>query len=92
MAKAKSKPKSDYPEIAELVVETAKKRGGNQQLTDINWVTKTLFKYQNGVIPLTDTDADCVRIGEGLRPRYEWQITRDDVSFANANSVKKGWK
>ena len=68
MAKAKSK--SEYPEIAKLVVETAKKRGGNLQLTDINWVTKTLFKYQNGVTPLTDTDSDCVRIGEGLRPRY----------------------
>jgi len=89
---AKAKLKSEYPEIAELVVETAKKRGGNQQLTDINWVTKTLFKYQNGVTPLTDTDSDCVRIGEGLRPRYEWQITRDHVAFANANSVKKGWK
>lgn len=67
----KSKVKSNYPEIAELVVTTAKKRGGNQLLTDVNWVTKTLFKYQNGVTPLTDTDSDCVRIGEELRPRYE---------------------
>jgi hypothetical protein len=88
----KSKPKSDYPEIVELVVDTARKRGGNQLLTDVNWVTKTLFKYQNGVTPLTDTDSDCVRIGEELRPRYEWQITRDDVVFANQNSIKKGWK
>ena len=89
---AKAKLKLDYPEIAQLVVETAKKRGGNQQLTDINWVTKTLFKYQNGVTPLTDTDSDCVRIGEGLRPRYEWQVTRDHVRTAEQNSIKKGWK
>jgi hypothetical protein len=41
---------------------------------------------------LTDTDSDCVRIGEELRPRYEWQITRDHVAFANQNSIKKGWK
>jgi hypothetical protein len=88
----KSKVKSPYPEIAELVVDTARKRGGNQLLTDVNWVTKTLFKYQNGVTPLTDTDSDCVRIGEELRPRYEWQITRDHVAFANQNSIKKGWK
>ena len=88
----KSKVKSNYPEIVELVVDTARKRGGNQLLTDINWVTKTLFKYQNGVIPLTDTDSDCVRIGEELRPRYKWQITRDHVAFANQNSIKKGWK
>ena len=87
-----AKAKSPYPQIAELVVKEAKKRGGNQQLTDINWVTKTLFKHQNGVTPLTDTDSDCVRIGEELRPRYEWQITRDDVVFANQNSIKKGWK
>lgn len=87
-----TKAKSPYPQIAELVVETTKKRGGNQQLTDINWVTKTLFKYQNGVTPLTDTDSDCVRIGEGLRPRYEWQVTRDHVRTAEQNSIKKGWK
>ena len=89
---AKAKLKSEYPQIVELVVKEAKKRGGNQQLTDINWVTKTLFKYQNSAIPLTDTDSDCVRIGEGLRPRYEWQVTRDHIAFANANSAKKGWK
>ena len=88
----KSKVKSNYPEIAELVVTTARKRGGNQLLTDVNWVTKTLFKYQNGVTPLTDTDSDCVRIGEELRPRYEWQVTRDHVAFANQNGIKKGWK
>ena len=87
-----TKAKSPYPQIAELVVKEAKKRGGNQQLTDINWVTKTLFKYQNGVTPLTDTDSDCVRIGEGLRPRYEWQVTRDHVRTAEQNSIKKGWK
>ena len=87
-----AKAKSPYPQIAELVVKEAKKRGGNQQLTDINWVTKTLFKYQNGVTPLTDTDSDCVRIGEGLRPRYEWQVTRDHVRTAEQNSIKKGWK
>ena len=87
-----TKAKSPYPQIAELVVKTTKKRGGNQQLTDINWVTKTLFKYQNGVTPLTDTDSDCVRIGEGLRPRYEWQVTRDHVRTAEQNSIKKGWK
>ena len=87
-----AKAKSPYPQIAELVVKEAKKRGGNQQLTDINWVTKTLFKYQNGVTPLTDTDSDCVRIGEGLRPRYEWQVTRDHVRTAEQNSIRKGWK
>ena len=87
-----TKAKSPYPQIAELVVKEAKKRGGNQQLTDINWVTKTLFKYQNGVTPLTDTDSDCVRIGEGLRPRYEWQVTRDHVRTAEQNSIRKGWK
>ena len=87
-----AKAKSPYPQIAELVVKEAKKRGGNQQLTDINWVTKTLFKYQNGVTPLTDTDSDCVRIGEGLRPRYTWQVTRDHVRTAEQNSIKKGWK
>lgn len=87
-----AKPKSPYPQIAELVVKEAKKRGGNQQLTDVNWVTKTLFKYQNGVTPLTDTDSDCVRIGEELRPRYEWQVTRDHVRTADQNSIKKGWK
>ena len=87
-----TKAKSPYPQIAALVVKEAKKRGGNQQLTDINWVTKTLFKYQNGVTPLTDTDSDCVRIGEGLRPRYEWQVTRDHVRTAEQNSIKKGWK
>jgi len=89
---AKSKVKSPYPKIAELVVKTARKRGGNQLLTDINWVTKTLFKYQHGVIPLTDTDADCVRIGEGLRPRYEWQITLDHLRVAEQSQTKTGWK
>ncbi|HEY9867172.1 MAG TPA: hypothetical protein V6D21_23555 [Candidatus Obscuribacterales bacterium] len=92
MARTKSKSKSDYPEIAKLVVEVAKKRGGNQQITDINWVTKTLFKYQHGVIPLTDTESDCVRIGEGLRPRYTWQITRDHVRAAEQNQAQKGWR
>lgn len=88
----KKSQKSPYPRIAELVVEIAKKHGGNQQLTDINWVTKTLFKYQHNPIPLTDTESDCVRIGEGLRPRYEWQVTRDHVRTAEQNSIKKGWK
>lgn len=92
MAKARSKPKSEYPEIAELVVKIARKRGGNQLLTDVKWVTKTLFKYQNGATPLTDVDADCFRLAEGLRPRYEWQITRDHVRTAEQNSVKKGWR
>lgn len=89
---AKAKAKSDYPEIAELVVKTARKRGGNQLLTDVKWVTKALFRCQNGATPLTDTESDCIRLAEGIRPRYEWQVTRDHVRTAEQNQIKKGWR
>lgn len=84
---------NNYPEIVLLLIEKAKLTfEPNPVMLDPDWVTNTLFTYQQmpDYSPMSETHQDCVWGAESIKPRSEWNITKEQNDIS-AKRWKEKW-
>lgn len=85
---------NDYPEIVSLLIEQAKStfKPKKDVMLDPDWVTNTLFTYQQmpEYSPMSETHQDCVWGAESIKPRSEWNITKEQNEIS-AKRWKEKW-
>lgn len=71
----------NYPGIILLVIEEAKNTYRPKPfILDPDWLTPKLYMYQSDpdLQPMSETDQDAVWLAESIKPRPEWNITKDE--------------
>jgi len=85
---------NNYPEIVLLLIEQAKSTFKPKDvMLDPDWVTTKLYTYQNTLPeyqPKSETDQDCVWGAESIKPRSEWNITKEQNDIS-AKRWKEKW-